>query len=75
MAQHGLPDPERGAAYAARERAMLIEDFKRNRPTVVLVDNLTGKWGEWLQSNPDVAELLKSYRLRQTVNGIDILSE
>ena len=49
MAQHGLPDPERGAAYAARERAMLIEDFKRSRPTVVLVDNLTGKWGEWLE--------------------------
>jgi hypothetical protein len=75
MAQHGLPDPEQGAAYAAGERAMLIEDFKRNRPTVVLVDNLTGKWGEWLQSNPDVAALLKSYRLRQTANGIDILSE
>jgi hypothetical protein len=35
-------------AYAARERAMLIEDINRIRPSVILVDNLTGDWSAWL---------------------------
>jgi hypothetical protein len=60
-------------AYAARERAMLVEDIKRVQPSVVLVDNLTGEWSAWLQSHPDVADLLSDYRLVETVNSIDIL--
>ena len=45
MRKHGVIGPQADPvldAYAARERAMLIEDFKRIRPSVVLVDDLTG---------------------------------
>jgi hypothetical protein len=78
MRKHDIIGPQANPAlevYAARERAMLIEDIKRIEPTVVLVDNLTGDWSAWLQSHRDVADLLKDYRLEETVNGIDILGK
>jgi hypothetical protein len=59
-------------AYAARERAMLIEDIKKNEPTVVLVDNFSANWSAWLQHNPDVANLLGDYHLVATINEIEI---
>ena len=62
-------------AYAARERAMLIEDINRIRPSVILVDNLTDDWSAWLQSHPDVSSLLSDYQLAETINGIAILSK
>jgi hypothetical protein len=71
----GLSNPQRRAeleVYAARERAMLIEDIKNNAPTVVLVDNFSDNWGNWLQSNPDVADLLVDYRLITTINDIEV---
>jgi hypothetical protein len=58
--------------YAAQERAMLIEDIGKNEPTVVLVDNFSDHWSHWLQDNPDVAGLLRDYRLVATVNDIEI---
>jgi len=76
MRQHGVIGPQADPVldgYAARERAMIIEDFNRIRPTVVLVDNLTGNGGEWLRSHPDVASQLSDYRLVETINGVDIL--
>lgn len=76
MRQHamiGLQADPALDAYAARERAMLIEDIHRIRPSVVLVDNLTGDWSAWLRSHPDVAGLLSDYQLAETINGIDIL--
>jgi hypothetical protein len=77
MRQHGTIGPQANPEldiYAARERAMLIEDINRGRPSVILVDNLTGNGSAWLQSHPDVSGLLRDYRLAETVNGIDILS-
>jgi hypothetical protein len=68
-------DPVRNAAlegYAARERAMLMEDIGKNAPTVVLVDNFSGNWSMWLQDHPDVAGLLGDYRLVATINDIEI---
>jgi hypothetical protein len=41
---------------------------------VILVDNLTGNWGAWLQSHPDVSGLLRDYQLAETIDGIDILT-
>jgi hypothetical protein len=58
--------------YAAQERAMLMEDIRKNEPTVVLVDNFSGHWSNWLQNNPDVADLLRDYGLVATVNDIEI---
>jgi hypothetical protein len=68
-------DPQRKAAlevYAARERAMLIEDIKKNQPTVVLVDNFSDNWSSWLNNNRDVAGELADYRLVTTINDIEI---
>ena len=76
MRQQGMIGPQADPVldgYAARERAMMIEDFNRVRPSVVLVDNLTGHWSAWLRSHPDVAGLLSDYRLAETIDGIDIL--
>jgi len=58
--------------YAARERAMLIEDIQKNPPTVVLVDNFSDRWSDWLQQNPDVADRLRDYHLVATINDIEI---
>ena len=77
MRQHGAIGPQANPVldiYAARERAMLIEDINRVRPSVILVDNLTGEGSAWLQSHPDISGLLRDYRLVETVNGIDILT-
>jgi hypothetical protein len=74
--RRGAPlDPRQNAAldlYAARERAMLIEDIKNNEPTVVLVDNFSDNWSKWLADNPDVAAVLRDYRPVATINDIEI---
>lgn len=77
MRQYGMTGPQIDQAldgYAARERAMLVEDIQRIRPSVVLVDNLTGEGSAWLRAHPEISSLLSDYRLAETVNGIDILS-
>ena len=76
MRQHDMIGPQANPEleiYAARERAMLIEDINRVRPSVILVDNLTGEGSAWLQSHPDVSGLLRDYRLVETINRVDIL--
>jgi hypothetical protein len=60
--------------YAARERAMLIADIKTRSPTMVLVDDLTGDGSGWLKAHPEVADLLKDFRLVETVNKVEILT-
>lgn len=77
LRRNGPLPPEREAVldvYAAREREMLIEDIRRTPPTVVLVDDLTGRGSAWLATHPDVAELLKGYRPAETINGVAILT-
>ncbi|WP_291869487.1 hypothetical protein [Bradyrhizobium sp.] len=77
MRQHGLVGPQADRAldgHAARERAMLIEDIHRIRPSVVLLDNLTGEASAWLRAHPEISSRLRDYRLVETINGIDILS-
>jgi len=69
-------DPQTDArldAYLAREKAGLIEDFKRQPPDVVLIDDLRDDWGAWARSDPELAALLASYALAQTTDGIEIL--
>ncbi len=78
MRQHGIIGPEAHPeldAYAARERAMLIEDINRIRPSVVLVDNLISGGSAWLRSHPDVSGLLRDYQLSETIDGVDILRD
>ena len=52
--------------------AMLIEDIRKNQPTVVLVDNFSDNWSSWLNGNPDVASELADYRLVTTINDIEV---
>lgn len=59
--------------YVARERAGLIEDFRKQRPDVVLIDNRDSDWGRWAHDDPEVSALLKSYTPVETVDGVDIL--
>jgi hypothetical protein len=69
------PDPQTLAnldRYAAREREWLIADFRKYQPTVVLVDNFTDDWTDWVHASPELVDLLKGYRLSETVMGVDI---
>lgn len=59
--------------YVARERAGLIEDFRRQPPDVVLIDNRNSDWGTWAHGDPDLSGLLQPYILVQTIDGIEIL--
>jgi hypothetical protein len=75
LRENGSPDQETLAmldGYVAREREWLIADFRKYRPMVVLVDNLTDDWGSWMRASPELVELLKDYRLAETVMGVDI---
>ena len=75
LRNRGPLDPQQEAKfdrYAAQERAMLIEDIKRNQPTVVLIDNFSDNWSGWLRDNPDVADQLRNYRLVTTISDIEI---
>jgi hypothetical protein len=58
--------------YAQRERQWLIEDFRAHRPQIVLVDNATDNWDSWLRVSPELVDLLKDYRLTETVLNVDI---
>jgi len=59
--------------YLALERKWLIEDFRKLPPDLVLVDNLRNDWGAWARADAEVSQLLKSYTLVRSVEGIDIL--
>ncbi|NPU11758.1 hypothetical protein HL666_13380 [Bradyrhizobium sp. 83002] len=58
--------------YTERERRWLADDIRRSRPSIVLVDNLTGDWGQWLHASPELDRLMQSYRRTETVQDIDI---
>jgi hypothetical protein len=64
---------DRLAGYVARERAGLIEDFRRQPPDVVLIDNQNSDWGNWAQGDAELSGLLKPYVPVQTIDGIEIL--
>jgi hypothetical protein len=59
--------------YVAREREGLIEDFRKQPPDVILIDNQASDWGRWAYADPEIAALLKSYTPVKTIDGIDIL--
>ncbi len=59
--------------YVERERAGLIEDFRKQPPDVILIDNRNSDWGRWAYADPEISALLKPYRSVQTIEGIDIL--
>ncbi|CAL80002.1 hypothetical protein; putative membrane protein [Bradyrhizobium sp. ORS 278] len=58
--------------YAQRERRWMIEDFRRVRPDIVLVDNMTGPWRKWLHESPELDALLMDYRLTETIRDVEV---
>jgi hypothetical protein len=76
MKRHGLIAPGKADALArhmAQERAWLIEDIRRQPPTLVVVDNMGGRWGEWIAADPELSALLQPYAKADSVGGVDIL--
>lgn len=61
------------SVYIARERAGIIEDFRKQPPDIVLIDNRNSDWGQWAAADAELSALLSSYTRVQTVDGIDIL--
>jgi hypothetical protein len=59
--------------YVARERAGLIDDFRREPPDIVLIDNQSSNWGDWARADPELSTLLAPYVHVQTIDGIEIL--
>jgi hypothetical protein len=77
MKQHGMVSADNAPAldrYVARERTWLIEDIKREPPTIVLIDNHTGQWGAWLRADAELSALLASYKKVDTFDNVDILT-
>jgi hypothetical protein len=64
---------DRLAGYVARERADLIEDFRKQPPDVVVIDNQDSDWGSWAAADPELSALLKAYVSVKNINGIEIL--
>ncbi|WP_065753921.1 hypothetical protein [Bradyrhizobium paxllaeri] len=64
---------DRLAPYVARERAGLIEDFRKQPPDVVVIDNQDSDWGNWAAADPELSALLKAYVSVKNINGIEIL--
>lgn len=77
MKRHGQISPANADAIGrdvAREREWLIEDIRRQPPTVVLVDNMNGRWSDWIDADAELSALLKPYRKVDSVRGVDILT-
>jgi hypothetical protein len=71
----GTPDQQSLAVldgYVRRERQGLIADFRSYRPQVVLMDDSIEHWEGWLRDTPELVDLLKNYRLSNTVLGAQI---
>lgn len=71
MRHHGPVAPGL-ETYAARERAMLIEDTRRMPPDVVLVDDLTGQASALLQAHPELGSVLSQFRRVDSINDVGI---
>jgi hypothetical protein len=57
-------------SYVARDRAMLLEDIRREKPDIILVDQ---DWEAYTRSDPALSELLKAYDEVSREQGIIIL--
>jgi hypothetical protein len=61
------------AAYARRDRDMLAEDIRRQKPDVIVLEREMFDWDAWARSEPVVAEELKAYRVAATIGYFILL--
>lgn len=69
-------DPVRRARYdrlEAQDRIMLIEDIRKHRPDVILVDRIRFDWHAWTKRDVALTRELESYRSLDEINGVLIL--
>ena len=52
---------------------MLIEDIRRAKPDIILVDRIHYDWHKWAQSDARLARELENYRTLDQVDGVLIL--
>jgi hypothetical protein len=72
-AKSGIHDPalrRRIAEYGRRDRFELADTIRTRRPDVILI----GDKGErhWAFSHPEIAQVLRRYRLAETFDGVEI---
>lgn len=72
------PDPIKKAKlapYVALARDMLIDDIRRNRPTILLVGDDGPKrfnWLAWAQADPQFAQVLLAYKFVERMGDVQI---
>jgi hypothetical protein len=49
-----------------------VEDIRREKPRVILIERAEDDWGAWALSDPDLAAALTEYRPVKRVHGIEI---
>jgi hypothetical protein len=52
---------------------MLIEDIRRAKPDIILVDRIRFDWHEWAQSDATLSRELGNYRRLDEINDVLIL--
>ncbi len=60
-------------AYEMRDRAMLLEDIRNEKPGIILVDRIGFDWLKWAQADAEIAHELEKYRSLDQINGVLIL--
>ena len=60
-------------AYAKRDRDMLAEDIRRQKPDIIVIEREIFEWDEWARSEPVIAEELKAYRVAEVIGYFTIL--
>jgi hypothetical protein len=67
------PIRRRLEAYMARDRAVLSEDIRRERPDVVLIDKIAFDWDAWARADVALSEALRPYSEAEHIGGLVIL--
>lgn len=60
-------------AYAKRDRDMLAEDIRRQKPDIIVIEREYFDWDAWARSEPVIAQELKAYRVAEIVGFFIIL--
>jgi hypothetical protein len=59
--------------YVALERSVLVGDFRRAKPDIVLVEKVPFDYEAWARADRELAHLLEPYRKLVTMNDILVL--
>jgi hypothetical protein len=57
----------------AYDRNILIEDIRRAKPDIILVDRIRFDWYEWAKGDAPLLRELENYRTLEQINGVLIL--